>query len=246
MKCKNCGANFPLKELNCPYCGATNIKGWVQKRDKERAEAEYESASKVTAVILRKRMANCLLNRTFAAEVIVGILLAVGIVVTFYLQDVFINMKHKYKADELQVRMEELYSQESFSELYDFIQKNHFYNDENRKYTQAARLYFEYNDFEQARMNYYSKKDELKEYEAESLVWNIHKVLDLNNAGYEKLTEENRAICDRYTRDAEVFATVVLGFDENQMQLLKQDHLKYEEQKQLAEDLLQRGAHNAE
>ena len=44
MKCPNCGANYSLLHLHCPYCGTPNPRGLFWKNRRDEADAAYADA----------------------------------------------------------------------------------------------------------------------------------------------------------------------------------------------------------
>ena len=44
MKCQNCGANYSLLHLHCPYCGTPNPRGLFWKNRRGEADAAYADA----------------------------------------------------------------------------------------------------------------------------------------------------------------------------------------------------------
>lgn len=247
MKCKNCAASYSIKELRCPYCGAINPKGWMQKQQRKQAQSDYQTASTKTVGPLRRQMVNRVLNRTLLVEGIVFVLLIAGVFLTFFLQDFFLNVKKSSQKDTMNAHMEELYTQERFLELRQYIDQNHLFSEVNDDYSQMALMYYHYDEFKQSRMTYFCEQDELKEFHVKTLLWNMNKILQFKNVMvYSKLTERNKVLWDKYTEDAEIFATSVLGLNDAQMQILTQERMSSDETDQLVEAIMQGRNQNAE
>ena len=45
MKCKNCGADYPMKNLECPYCQTSNSLGKMWQKEAAKALSEVEIAN---------------------------------------------------------------------------------------------------------------------------------------------------------------------------------------------------------
>lgn len=243
MRCKNCGADYPMRELRCPYCGQANPKGLFQKMQREQAETDYQRAN-TTVGQMRRRMANRIMNRILIAEVALLILIVGGAFIysfaAYFIQEAKINAN----SDSIQAHMEELYTQGRFNELDYYMERNHLPLSAYPEYFDATMIQFYYNQFNEERINYLTKREELPPYTARSLVSNMNYLLSHCISDYPDLTERNQKLADAACREVEVFASVILGFDDSQIELLKQSMLTSETADQLADLIMQECVNN--
>ena len=248
MKCKHCGANFPIRELNCPYCNTVNPKGWMQKIDLERAELEYETSKNKKVVVLRRKLANHILNRALLIEIILIALVFLGAIGYFILQDFFQSAKNKIHADDIQAHMEQLYTQGRFNELDYYMDQNRLNEQAPEDYAQITRLQYYHNQFVQYRMAYFDQQEEgkVREYTASTLIGSMHSLLHPNLPRGQELTKRNQPIVENYQQEAEAFAIGILHLDETQMQMLRKEHLEFSEAKQLTQFVMEGGVQDAD
>lgn len=249
MKCKNCGANYRMRELRCPYCGTINPKGCIQQDLREQAQYEYDKASTKTLGQVRRRMINKVLNRTLLVEIAGFVLLVVVTFLCFFCHEAYLEINKHARIHTMQQQMEEFYTQGQFRELHVYMQDNALFDtkyDECYEYAQMALIHSNYTRFEESRMVYFSKGDKLSDYDINQLLRNIHRVFCDEFPAYPELTERNEKIWQGYCREAEAFASAVLGLDEAQMELLHQKDLPWNGLNQLGETLMQRRGQDAE
>lgn len=244
MKCKNCGANYPMRELQCPYCGTLNARGLRQKQQREKAYSDFEKASTEEVGKIRTRMFNRVLNVALVVEIAAFVLVFAGAALYFYSQEAFLDAKKHFQMDEMNAHMEELYTQNRLDELTQYMRENDLNNQENYEYTQAILIGQKIIGFKEARMCYFGNEKPLKEYDADRLVRAIQELLYYDSPAYPELTERNQDLWDTYSRDAETFARAVLGFNDEQLQTLNQNYVPQDEMKPLIEQVMQRRDHD--
>lgn len=249
MKCKNCGANYKMRELRCPYCGTINPKGYIQQALREQAESEYDRASTKTLGQVRRRMVNKVLNRTLLVEIAGFVLIFLVAFLCFFGYEAYLSVRKQVKIDSMEQHMEELYTQGRFRELHVYMDKNALFDPENDvcyEYAQMALIHYDYIRFVQSRMEYFANGGEISEYELEQLLREIHNILCVDISAYPELTERNEEIWKGYCREAEACASGLLELNEAQMELLRQEDFSWDGCDQLAEDLMQRRAQDGE
>ncbi len=224
MKCKNCGANFPIRELNCPYCNTVNPKGWLQKIELDRANAELE-ATQAKEVVLRRRLVNHVLNRAILVEILVMVLFFAGVVGYFFLEDRLQTTSNHIHMEEINAHLEELYTQQRFGEMSHYISQRHLYPQADPKYVQMVSISWEYEAFQESRMTYYEQQaaGQLQNDDVSSLLKDIHDVLLL--PAEQDLDPKNLQLCQTYQQEAEVFARVILKLDDAQVEQLYQKYV---------------------
>ena len=244
MKCKNCGANYPMREMRCPYCGTVNARGLRQQCQLERADEDLEKAETEGLEKIQLRMVNRVLNVSLVLEIAAIALLVAGVIVYGFGYDITRSTKRFLNSDQMNAHMEQLYTENRLDELWTYLHENDLRGEDYYEYMQAALIGFDYRQFKCARMTYLDTKQELDEYTVSSLLDNIQELLYFDCLAYPELTERNEVIWNRCSRDAEVFARVVLGFDDAQIEILKQKYVPSKDMNALKELVMQRGGGN--
>ena len=149
MKCKNCGGNYKLLELRCPYCETENVAGrfLIMKRTDaiKRFEAEQKEAKKKYVPYVLSKLVNRVILFSF-----------IGIVVMMILS---MNALPWYKKDDTGIynqTMVELHDEGKYMELYYYLDRKDLYGRASYIYTQSALLANTYDDFITRRSMYLS------------------------------------------------------------------------------------------
>lgn len=233
-----------MRELRCPYCGTVNARGLRQQCQLERADEDLKDAETEGLEQIRLQMVNRVLNVSLVLEIAAIALLVAGVMMYALGCDIMRSTKQHLNADEMNAHMEQLYTENRLDELWAYLHENDLRGEDYYEYMQAALIGFDYRQFKCARMTYLDTKQELNEYTVSSLLDNIQELLYFDCLAYPELTQRNEVIWNRYSRDAEVFARVVLGFDDAQIQILKQEYVPSKDMNALKELVMQRGGGN--
>ncbi len=245
MKCRNCGAHFRARELDCPYCGTPNPKGAMWQRERQAAEAEYDRVSGVVAPALRRQAANRFLNRLLLIEAGIFALFFVILAAVFFMGGVAGKMHYFFHREEVEAELAALYREERFGALYARLSELDLVGEAFYEYSQISLLYYDYEDFTGARMEFIALRDGGEEVEEDDVEWLLNRMHDLLSPhipAYPEFTERNNEYLKRWQADVEQFATAVLGMGEEETAVLRQDYITMEETDALVQAVLQRGA----
>lgn len=242
MKCKNCCGNYSSRELQCPYCGTDNPHGRLWNRRRDRAEFDLQTAEESAKPVIRRYLANRALNRVLLIEAAVAVMFILFVIAVAFFSDNGTALSNHLNQGSHISKLETMYEEERFSEMYCYLQDNNMFDDDlYYEYCQMALLHQDYLYFCNSRLQFFRQTDdgELDAYLPETLVRDLHDVFSSDIPAYPDLTDRNRAVWEEYCRDAEVFATAVLGFTGEELALLKQDYLLTDESAILAEAILE-------
>lgn len=219
MKCKNCGANFSARELNCPYCGTPNPKGkrWADQMD--RAEREYRAAREQVTKELPLQVAYRVAGRirTILA-VVLGVIVLV-VILWALISDYGGRLRNKAQRERLETQMTELYSQERFGELYRLMGDRELFGEDYYAYSQMCLIHRDYSEFCQGRMELLqgSVREEYLDSAIEQLLSQAARLLALDISAYPDLAPENQAVYDRYCLDVTTFLRAMLAMTEEEV-----------------------------
>ena len=140
MICKSCGAEYDNACIRCPYCETENSeamgkwkKGILQNYDREAAgiRKEMENYPQKTAEKQTKKIV-----------FIVGLLAIIGIFLTFlFIMFGKLSVRIQYKQEQAHLnRLEELYQEEKYQEIDEYIRKNDLFGRNYQKYVQVVNI----------------------------------------------------------------------------------------------------------
>ena len=219
MKCKNCGANFPTKEVCCPYCGTLNPKGkrWADRMDQ--AEREYRETREQVIKELPLQAAYRVAGRvrTILAAILGVILL--GMVLWALLSNYGGKLRNRVQRERLETRMAELYGQERFGELYKLMNDRELMGQDYYAYSQMCLIHYGYSEFCQSRMELLQGKvrEEYLDSTIERLLSRAGELLVLDISAYPELAPENQQVYDRYCLDVTTFLRTMLAMTEEEV-----------------------------
>lgn len=140
MICENCGAEFEENARACPFCGADNFVKSKQEHEQTVSKLREEE-QRIRS--LPKKVANKttkLVVFVVLAFIVVGMLIALIASVIGRLQ-----VKGEYKSDAaLAVKLEELYQNGDYEEIYELTKEVSSTNRSLGKYTSVGTLYQKY------------------------------------------------------------------------------------------------------
>lgn len=238
MKCTGCGANYPSRELACPYCGTPNPRGRAWQRERQAAESEVAGVTAAALPVLRARRYDRILNRVLLAEGVFLALLIIGAFVAAFLAGV-----RRAPSPQEEAVLASLYEEGRYDELYARMSDADLFDDAHYEYAQISLLNYEYDDFRQARLRYESQRSagEVSEYAVSSLLRGINDVLHPYIPAYPELTGRNAVIQARFCEDVRCYARFCLALHEDELALLEEDRPTYAELDAVAARLLQEG-----
>lgn len=219
MKCKNCGANFSLREVSCPYCGTPNPRGkrWADRMSQ--AEQEYrqtrDQVKKELPIQVAYRVAGSV--RTILAAILGVILL--GMVLWALLSGYGGKFRNRVQRERLETQMAELYEQERFGELYRLMNDRELMGQDYYVYSQMCLIHYRYSEFCQARMELLQggvQEDNL-DFTIERILYRAGELLALDISAYPDLAPENQTVYDRYCLDVTTFLRTMLAMTEEEV-----------------------------
>lgn len=228
MKCKNCGSNYPTRELRCPYCGTENKKGVLWAMRREQAEADYRAAEAEVRRKLPIEIADGVANRLLA---VTGGLLALFLAVTLLLavfSGGFRQLSNKLHREALEAQMAALFAEERFGELNALMDEKELSGQDYYAYTQICLLHFDFDHMLQARADFLQAVDSGEmlddwhmRYFIARMVNRASSILTLDIPAYPELAPENRAVYQRYCAEAEALCRALLGMTEEETAALR-------------------------
>ena len=243
MICKNCGANYKLRELRCPYCGTENGLGriWLMRRNEtiKRFEAEKrEAKQRFVPYVVSKLVNRLILLFAICCIVMVGVLIHAA--VRKYGGSASADAKKKAMA---------LYEDDEFYELHEYMSDNNLYGKVPDYVTQAAALAYDYNEFLTFRMIYVPENP--GDWEEDDIKFILGKTMNLythNEGIYDAEFEENQELYEVYRKRLRAFWMGTLRCSEEEVEFLADEDSQYEpeEMKNLCSEILERGAAYAE
>ncbi len=151
MLCRNCGAEYNKKELQCPYCHSENYEAVARHKKKilheydreaDRIRQEAENYPKAEA----KR-------RTRIILMVLGVLAVLGLIGTgLYILFSRLSADASYKTGQKhKENLEEYYQAEDYEGMSGYLDKNELYKPVYRKYMEVALVYDYFLRMEEAR-----------------------------------------------------------------------------------------------
>ncbi len=245
MKCKNCGANYRSRELFCPYCKTPNPRGKLWKQQRQAAQQDYQWAAGEVVPVLRWRAANRILNRVLLIELGLLVLCVIGVIAAFALGNTALQAGILQGNGEINEELAALYEEERFGELYARLSETELFGEDYYEYSQMALLYSDYESFCESRLRFFYEIEQQEapdEYTVSRLVGDIHDVIAADIPAYPELTERNAAFAAQYRNEVLMFAQVLLGLNESEMETLGQEYLTMAEEEALTEAIWERRA----
>ena len=109
MKCKGCGANFPSRELTCPYCGRENHRGLSWFSHRQAAEEAYQQALAQSGVSLRRIAANRIVNRILFGIIALFLLTVLLVFLYFFAAEGLSRLSVALRQDAIYEYLDQLY-----------------------------------------------------------------------------------------------------------------------------------------
>ena len=243
MKCNNCGGNYAARELRCPYCGTENATGKRWKQQREKAQQDYRTAETETFPVIRKKMANKVLNRVLLAEGGLFLLWLLGIFVVFLLSDFAGNISFNVNKNKFESHMSQLYEAEEYGELYSYMSDKNLIGQNYYEYSQMSLIYFDYSQFTEMRLQFFTQiqSDSLERHTVDRLLAEIRSVLDPHIPAYPDVTAENWEKLKPLQEDVLGFAYGMLGLTEEEIARMTEDiYLDHDIQEALIDTVMER------
>lgn len=247
MTCKSCGGNYRARELLCPFCGRENALGRVWKARRDEAEQAYEAARKEAGRRYSPYVADRILSRVLALEILAGIvffLLVGGFSLAEGLcREAYVSLRGESIARELEALAQEreFVQMETLLDRWGLYGREEFY-----PWCQASLMARDYESFTEHRIAFLAMDEEEKredDYHLEYSIRDAQDILTLDCGLYSELAPENRALYEEYCREASAYLTWTLGCTGEELAALsEQEEPPYGEYERMAERARERGS----
>lgn len=145
MNCKNCGAKYDKKSLNCPYCGSEN-KIVAEKQKKEILD-RYDREAKEMEVTVPRQAVNRWTKYVLLGLGIVIVLFIVITVITVIISG--ISAKFTYNKDQHQLeRLEEYFQKQDWQGMNEYMDDKEIRTQIYSKYTEVNDAWNYYDDYQ--------------------------------------------------------------------------------------------------
>ena len=247
MKCKNCGADYRTRELKCPYCGTENIIGKIWLIERQEADRELEQADHSGKMQIRLYVADKVMNRILLISITLFLLMAAVVIICSKVETGYKSWYKKAHVEELEQKMKELYDEQAFHELYQFMDENDLFSEEYYTYSQACFLSFDMECFRVDMLMFLSLSEEDQnkwKYLLENALKFSKSAYCVFEGRYSNEIPENQWLYRQYRTEISAFWKGMLGMTEEEIhQILDENFTFYGPEKdRLMETLMERRA----
>ncbi len=158
MKCKSCGADYKLKDKECPYCGSQNQLGKYWSRQERKAQKDYEGIKKDVIVSGSIYVINKILNAVIGGMIALFVISIVIVGATSLIGEKLGEVKKSKVSSE---QMQTLHASNQYRELYDYMSEYDVLHEEAYTvYAEAAFMSKRWEEFEDKRMRFFETDEE--------------------------------------------------------------------------------------
>lgn len=226
MKCKSCGADYKMREPECPYCGSENKIGKYWSRQEKTAQRQYEGTKKEIMKSGSLYVVNKMLN---AAIGVMLVLIILALVITFIACQVEEGIQKVKKSKVSEEQLKSLYVEENYEQLYCYMSEYEvLHEDAYAIYAEAAFMYESWEKFVEQRMKFQEAElDDIEEYPRYGLIYDC---MDDASTIYRKewssrhhdVAAENQAYYDWMCMEADAFLIGELGMTYEEVMSLRE------------------------
>lgn len=244
MKCKSCGAEYKLRDPECPYCGRENKLGKYWSWQENTAQRNYEGTKKEVLTSGLLYVVNKMLNAAIGVMLVLMLLALVISFIAYYVEEGIQKVKKSSVSEE---QMKSLYVAEDYEQLYHYMSDYDVLQEEGYNvYAQAGFMYKVWEDFAESRMDFHEAELEDIEYRPKyGLVYDCmdsaskiyFKKWSVNHRG---VAAENQAYYDWMCREADAFLIGELGMTYEEAMSLREIESYQDEWKVLQRSLFDR------
>ncbi|MCR4926508.1 MAG: hypothetical protein K5927_00885 [Lachnospiraceae bacterium] len=205
MECKNCGANYRLRELRCPHCETENLVGriWLMRRTDtiKKIEEEQRAAKKRFVPYVASKLVNRLI-----------LLLIVATAVLIILYTGYTPWAKRVDGKIIDPKAEKLFEEKKYMDLEEYMSRKDLFLKMPEYYAQAALLAYDYNEFITERMKYINKDPDKWEVSYVQMVMSGTLDIYSHRVGtYSAEFEENKEQYEIYRRHIMAFWKGTMG-----------------------------------
>lgn len=244
MKCKSCGADYKLRDPECPYCGRENKLGKHRNWQERTAQKRYEGVKQDVINNGILYVFNKMLNAIIGVMVGVIILGIVVLFITFYIEEeIRKQAKNQVSIEEIQG----FYEAEDYRQLYEYMSEhNVLHEDFYAIYAEAAFMYKKWEQFEEQRMKFQDADiEDLEEYPKYGLIYNCMKEASTIyrkewSSNHREVAPENKAYYEWMCMETDAFLVGELGMTYEEAMSLREIQSYQDEWKELQRSLYDR------
>lgn len=244
MKCKSCGADYKLRDPECPYCGRENKLGKYWSWQEHTAQKKYEGVKKEVITSGTLYVINKMLNAVLAVMIALIVLVIAILFISSYIGDSVEKLtKGKVSAEQIKA----LYEVADYHNLYEYMSKYDVLHEEAYSiYAEAAFMYKKWEEFVEQRMEFHDAElEDIEEYPKYGLVYDC---MDEASTIYMKewssrhreVAPENQAYYDWMCMEADAFLIGELGMTYEEVMSLREIQSYQDEWKALQKNLYDR------
>lgn len=223
MKCKNCGANYKTRELECPYCHTENIIGRIWKVKRSEAELDYERARREMGKKSSPYVLDRVLTRAIVIIIAMTILFFIGAVLTFFLAEKAGDAWEQANNAKILEQVKTYYANGQYEEIDEMRRTYDMEGAEYFPYMQAASLNYKYNSYMENKYEYIEMTEEEKrddDYAIEYFLRHSRDVVTINMVKYSELDEMNQKLYDEYVLEIQSAWISILKLTEEEISYL--------------------------
>ena len=227
MKCKNCGADYRLRQLRCPYCETENLLGrmWLIKRTDtiKKVEAEQRAA--------KKKFVPYVVSKTVNRLILFMVVILIAFIMIFEMH-MIPGSKKDADGKIITPKMLSLHEDGEYYKLREYLDSidgGGLYTEIPEYMAQSALLAYDYNEFIEYRLNYLGEDRSKWEEDYFKMVIDNNKSNDLYNNEY-----------DEYNEYIMAFLKGTLSLTDEELNVLMDEDASYSEQKELIHKIFER------
>lgn len=239
MKCKNCGADYRLRQLRCPYCETENLLGrmWLIKRTDtiKKVEAEQRAA--------KKKFVPYVVSKTVNRLILFMVVILIAFIMIFEMH-MIPGSKKDADGKIITPKMLSLHEDGEYYKLREYLDSidgGGLYTEIPEYMAQSALLAYDYNEFIEYRLNYLG--EDRSKWEEDYFKMVIDKCVDIHNLEvgvYSGYHEENQKQYDEYNEYIMAFLKGTLSLTDEELNVLMDEDASYSEQKELIHKIFER------
>ena len=216
MNCKNCGGEYRLRDLQCPYCGTENVIGRVWMKQRTEAELEYERKRKEAGRKASRYAYNRGVTRVLVIEILFFVLLIFGMVVYSFVESM--SPGRSKTSEELAA----LYEEGRYAELYQEIRDDLYRNDDPviSEYVDVCLYARIHDEFVNDKLHFLGLSEQEKKEDDFYLGNSIRYALRMYrlDGGYYRIVEEKHPeMVEQYRREADAYLLGTLGMTREEL-----------------------------
>lgn len=244
MKCKSCGADYKLRDSECPYCGRENTLGKIWNVQEHTAQKKYEGVKKdvITNGIIY--VINKILNAIIGVMIGIIILVMVILFISCYIGD---GIEKRTKGKTSIEQLQSFYEEAEYNKLYEYMSEHGvLHEDTYTIYAEAAFMYKKWEKFVEQRMIFHNADlEDIEESPKYGLIYDCMKEASAIymkewSSSHREVAPENMAYYDWMCMEVDAFLIGELGMTYEEVMSLREIQSYEDEWKVLHRSLYDR------